>query len=412
MPRQDQMNGFNAIDDSALRESHGDYRTLFELAPIAVYCCDGSGVIQEYNHRAAVLWGRKPAPGDTDERFCGSFKLYRPDGSYMPHEQCPMGDVLTGKVPGVHDAEVHIEQPDGSRVIVIVNIAPLMDERGEIRGAINCFYDVTERKRMEELLWQSNDRLEARVTERTEELAESQKRLRTLSAELTVTEQRERQHLAVELHDDLAQLLSLIGMKLSLAKQQPMRPSLAKIITEVGEVANKAMIYTRTLMSQLSPPALSESGLPMALHWLAEQMPQHNLTVSLQIKAEIPTLPEEQALLLFQSSRELLFNCVKHAKTHEATMTLEQVDGSVCIQISDQGAGFDLADARKKAHASTSGFGLLSIRERMLSLGGRFELESSPGNGTRATLVLPLTDTLSNRSATQGSIDSKDGIGL
>lgn len=93
-------------------------------------------------------------------------------------------------------------------------------------------------------------------------------------------------------------------------------------------------------------------------------------------------------------------------------MTLEQVDGSVCIQISDQGAGFDLADARKKAHASTSGFGLLSIRERMLSLGGRFELESSPGNGTRATLVLPLTDTLSNRSATQGSIDSKDGIGL
>lgn len=84
--------------------------------------------------------GRKPAPGDTDERFCGSFKLYRPDGSYMPHEQCPMGDVLCGKMPGVHDAEVHIERPDGSRVIVIVNIAPLMDDQGEIRGAINCFY--------------------------------------------------------------------------------------------------------------------------------------------------------------------------------------------------------------------------------------------------------------------------------
>ena len=220
-----------------------------------------------------------------------------------------------------------------------------------------------------------------------------------MGAELTVTEQRERQRLAVALHDELAQLLYLIGIKLSLAKQQPMQPPLAKIITEMEEVTNKAMTYTRTLMSQLSPPALSESGLPMALQWLAEQMQQHNLFVSFQVKTEIPTIPEDQALLLFQSSRELLFNCVKHAKTHEATITLEQVDGSLCIQISDQGAGFDLADASKKAHSPTSGFGLLSIRERMLSLGGRFELESSPGNGTTATLVLPLSDTLSSRSS-------------
>jgi signal transduction histidine kinase len=405
MHRQEQMNGFNAIDDSASRESHGDYRTLFDLAPIAVYCCDGSGVIQEYNHRATELWGRKPAPGDTDERFCGSFKLYRPDGSYLPHEQCPMGDVLTGKLPGVHDAEVHIERPDGSRVIVVVNVAPLMNERGEIRGAINCFYDVTERKRMVELLWQSKDALEAQVTERTEELTESRKRLRALGAELTVTEQRERQRLAVDLHDELAQLLSLIGIKLSLAKQQPMQPLLAKIITEAEEFTNKAMTYTRTLMSQLSPPTLSESGLPMALQWLAEQMHQHNLFVSCQVKTEIPTIPGDQALLLFQSSRELLFNCIKHAKTREATITLEQVDGSVCIQISDQGAGFHLADASKKAHSPTSGFGLLSIRERLLSLGGRFELESSPGNGTTATLVLPLSGhSVESFPATQGSI--------
>jgi signal transduction histidine kinase len=367
---------------------------LFDLAPIAVYCCDGSGVIQEYNNRAVELWGRNPVPGDTDERFCGSFKLYRPDGSYMPHEQCPMGDVLCGKVPGVHDAEVHIERSDGSRVIVIVNIAPLMNEQGEIRGAINCFYDVTERKRMEELLCQSHDKLEMRVTERTEELAESQTRLRALGAELTLTEQRERQRLAADLHDELAQLLFLIGMKLSLAKQQPMQASLAKMITEVEEVTTKAMTYTRTLMSQLSPPALSGSGLPMALQWLAEQMRNHNLLVSFQIKTEIPTIPENQALLLFQSSRELLFNCVKHAKTHEAAITLEQVDASLRIQISDQGAGFDLADACKKAHSPTSGFGVLSIHERMLSLSGRFEVESSRGHGTTATLILPLSDTL------------------
>ena len=509
----------NANDGSALRESQGRYRTLFDLAPIAVYSCDASGVILEYNNRAAELWGRKPEPGDTDERFCGSFKMYRPDGSFMPHEQCPMGDVLCGKVPGIHDAEVHIERPDGSRIIIVVNIAPLMDDRGEIGGAINCFYDVTarkqaeqmlraseeryrhlfesidegvcviqvvfdannravdyiflevnpafekqtgiaqahgksmrdiasrheehwfemygqialtgesrrfefpavelhrwyegyayrvgeaherkvsilfnditDRKRAEELLYKLNVSLAARVSERTEELTESQRRLRSLGAELTATEQRERQRLATDLHDDLAQLLSLTRMKLSLAKQQPMQPPLAKIITEVEELTGKAMTYTRTLMSQLSPPDLSESGLPMALQWLSEQMKQHQLSVSVRLKTEIPTIPEEKALLLFQSIRELLFNCVKHAKTHAATITIEQVDGSLCIQISDQGAGFDLADASKKAHSPTSGFGLSSIRERMLSVGGRFELESSPGNGTTATLVLPLSD--------------------
>lgn len=387
------MNEWNANGADALRNSQERYRTLFDLAPIAVYSCDASGVVRDYNNRAVELWGRRPEPGDTDERFCGSFKMYRPDGSFMPHEQCPMGDVLSGRVPGIQDGEVHIERPDGSRVIVIVNIAPLTDDRGEIIGAINCFYDVTERKRMEGMLRQLNDKLEGRVAERTEELTASQKRLRALAAELNVTEQRERQRVAADLHDYLAQLLALGRLKLSQAKQQPMSPPIAKIVTDAEEVIDQALTYTRTLISQLSPPVLSEFGLPMALQWLTEQMRERDLSVSLHIKTQIPTMQEDQALLLFQSIRELLVNCVKHAKTPKAAVTLEQVDGSLYIQISDQGAGFDpLMSASKKEYSPTRGFGLLSIRERMLALGGRFELESSPGNGTTATLVLPLCD--------------------
>ena len=67
----------------------------------------------------------------------------------MPHEQCPMAEVVAGKIPAVHDAEVLIERPDGSRVTVVVNIRPLITERGEITGAINCFYDITQRKQAE-----------------------------------------------------------------------------------------------------------------------------------------------------------------------------------------------------------------------------------------------------------------------
>jgi two-component system CheB/CheR fusion protein len=137
-------------DEEALRESEERYRTLFDLGPVAVYSCDTSGEIRQFNRRAAELWGRAPAVGDTDERFCGSYKLFRPDGSFMPHEQCPMAEVLSGKISEAHDAEVSIERPDGSQVVVVVNIRPLKSRRGEVTGAINCFYDITERKQAEQ----------------------------------------------------------------------------------------------------------------------------------------------------------------------------------------------------------------------------------------------------------------------
>src|SRR5882724_1640107 len=151
--------------DEALRRSEERYRTLFNLGPVAIYSIDTSGVIQEFNPRAAELWGREPALGDTDERFCGSYKLFRPDGSFMPHEQCPMAEVVSGKIPAAHDAEVLIERPDGSRVTVIVNIRPLKNKEGEITGAINCFYDITERKQSEQLLARAQAELRSHAEE-------------------------------------------------------------------------------------------------------------------------------------------------------------------------------------------------------------------------------------------------------
>jgi PAS domain S-box-containing protein len=122
---------------------------LFEQLPFAVYVCDRDGVVLQYNRRAAELWGRSPELGDPNERFCGSYRMFRPDGSLLPHHQCPMADVLRTGV-SVREQEVHIERPNGSRGIALVDIEPVRDSDGNIVGAVNCFQDITERKRNEE----------------------------------------------------------------------------------------------------------------------------------------------------------------------------------------------------------------------------------------------------------------------
>jgi two-component system, chemotaxis family, CheB/CheR fusion protein len=132
--------------EAQLRDSEERFRTLFDLGPVAVYYCAASGIIENFNRRAVELWGRAPVRGDTFERFCGSYKMYRLDGSFLPHERCPMAEVLQNEIPEALDQEVLIERPDGSRITVVVNIRQLKDEKGQVTGALNCFYDVTERK--------------------------------------------------------------------------------------------------------------------------------------------------------------------------------------------------------------------------------------------------------------------------
>jgi PAS domain S-box-containing protein len=138
------------------REKH--YRTLFQLIPTAMYVCDATGVIQEFNRRAVELWGREPERGNPRERFCGAFKLFYPDGRPMPHEKCPMARALQGEEIGANDAEMLVERPDGLRRSIMALPQVVRNERGEIIEALNCLYDVTERKQAEEALREGEQR--------------------------------------------------------------------------------------------------------------------------------------------------------------------------------------------------------------------------------------------------------------
>ena len=140
------------------------------MAAYAVRAPDG--VIAWFNSRAAKLWGRVPVIGDTDERFCGSHLLYHADGTYMAHCDTPVALALKTGV-SVHEEEVVIERPDGSRVIVWVHIDPIRDSEGTIVGVVNFFRDITERKQKEVELRQLYEEAEshaARLREAHEQL--------------------------------------------------------------------------------------------------------------------------------------------------------------------------------------------------------------------------------------------------
>lgn len=137
------MAGSSGSTDDSAADGEDPFRALVELLPVAVYVCDApTGVISFYNARAAELWGREPRVGDTDERFCGSFRLWRPDGSFLAHDQTPMADaVLAGRA--ARNEEVVIERPDGTRITVLANVDPILDAAGRVACAINVFSDTT-----------------------------------------------------------------------------------------------------------------------------------------------------------------------------------------------------------------------------------------------------------------------------
>ncbi|MCE5325442.1 MAG: PAS domain S-box protein [Planctomycetaceae bacterium] len=233
--------------------------------------------------------------------------------------------------------------------------------------------DVTERKRAESAL-----------RDRTHQL-------RALASELTLTEQRERHRLAEVLHDGLQQLL--VGAKFRLAMlDRSSDPTVRTGVAGVDELISESIQTSRSLTAELSPPILYEGGLVAALEWLGRWMQEkHALTVDLDAPDMMPGISEETTVLLFQATRELLFNVVKHAGVKSAAVRVTwSQEGVITIAVVDQGQGFDAGAIGTRAR-DAGGFGLFSISERIELLGGRMEIDSAPQRGSRFTLTAPAT---------------------
>jgi PAS domain S-box-containing protein len=146
-PGWPQGSAFPWLDAEALVRGDGYFREVLEALPAAVYITDPAGRITYYNEAAVALWGHRPELGKSE--WCGSWKLFWPDGRPLPHGDCPMALAVKERRP-IRGMEAVAERPDGSRVPFIPYPTPLYDASGTFVGAVNMLVDITERKRAEE----------------------------------------------------------------------------------------------------------------------------------------------------------------------------------------------------------------------------------------------------------------------
>lgn len=364
---------------SALGESERRLKAIVDSALDGIITIDDQGTIQSVNPAVARLFGYA-----SDALLGRHVTLLMPTPYCVEerHDQDVTQQLTASRVGGLSREMLGVRMDRSSFPVELAISENHLDDAVTYTLLLR---DITERKKVQEQTRQWTIELEQRVSERTEELLLSRTRLRALASDLTLTEQRERQRLATELHDYLAQLLVFGRMKLSQAKRGNLGPA-TTLVKELDDMLDEALTYTRSLVAQLSPPVLREFGLVVAIKWLAEQMRRHEMTVTVQCEADLAPVREDQAVLIFQSARELLINVSKHARTAQATISVWIEKGMLHLSVGDEGVGFDQTSTTNLAAPM---FGLFSIRERMEALGGRMVVESSPGCGTTITLVVP-----------------------
>jgi signal transduction histidine kinase len=326
-------------------------------------------MIMLYNRRAVELWGREPKLGDTasDERFCGSFRLYELDGTFMPHDQSYMAKVLREGIT-VHDQELIIERPDGSRITVLANIAPIRDEAGTVIGAVNVFQDITKRKQAEQLLKQ-------------------------LSARLLQLQDEERRRIARELHDSHAQSLAALAMNLAILNKsaKTLDPRARQALAESLALSEACVREIRTISYLLHPPFLDEAGLASALRWYVDGFSQRSgIQVQLDVPAELGRLSRGVETTLFRIVQECLSNIHRHSGSPTAHIRIAPDSTQITLEVWDNGHGMppEMLNSAGEPVAGL-GVGIAGMQERVCQLQGKMEIYSSR-RGTRVKVALPL----------------------
>ncbi len=341
-----------------LKGSQYPYRVFVDTMNEGAATLTSEGTVLYCNNRLAGMLKTSP------DRVVGS-SIYQ----FLPPAETS-GFKSAVEKSGREDTRIELFLQREDQALIPVHLSLNAFAGQDLPAVCMVAMDLTERKRAEE------------------KIGLYQRQLRALAAELALSEERERRRLAAELHDRVGQSLALAKIKLLSLVRSNIHPDLLSPLAEITGMIDTTIRDTHSLIFEISPPVLYQVGFEAAVEWLAEHFQeQYGLRIDLKIDSNPKPLKEDLRIALFQAIRELLVNVIKHAKAARAEVSVKDAGNNLRIVVRDDGMGFTFsADERQGA---TKGFGLFNIRERLHHLGAEMTVESSPGKGTRVTLIVP-----------------------
>lgn len=365
------------LDQLALEEARTFTQQALTASNIAVWTLDLQSNTVKMDERGQTLFGVIP-----DLSLVNGLKKIHPEDKTRVEAQLKAALDPAGK--GKFESEFRQLTPARQyRWFAVLSITTF-DDTADGKKAIRLHgtvQDIHERKTTELALDALTLELEARVEHRTREVRE-------LAAQLTLSEQTERQMLAKALHDNVQQELIAVQFALARMRKDLDGRKVSEKLSHAEGLVKNVVKLTRNVTSDLKPRTLDELDLCKTLNWLIDTMKERfDLTVTLTGKERCDVKNEAVRALIYNLTRELLFNIVKHADTKEAGVDLQVNATMLELRVEDKGSGFT-PDFNASTPSGT-GLGLTGAHKRLQLFGGSLDIKSKPSQGTRITIQLP-----------------------
>lgn len=351
------------------RRLEGMFRDVLEFAPDAFILSDIQGKIVHINAQAEQLfgYGRKELIGLTT-------KVLFPHHLHRDHENIRNRYIQQplGRMTGI---SLQCLRKDGAEFPCDINLSSLETDRGRLLMAV--IRDISVHQQAEQAL------------------SDSQQRLREMAAQNEATREKERKHIAREVHDELGQVLTALRMDISLLGMRygTQNPALIDKLTSMKGLVDRAIQGVRNVAVNLRPAAL-DMGLVPAIEWLCSEFTgRTGVPCILKAQEENISLDDTRSVVVFRIAQESLTNITRYAQASRVNVALGRRGTNLWVEVRDNGQGFDLAAA-----AARKSFGLLGMRERALALGGQVHVNSVLGQGTTIRVTIPLRNEMTEEA--------------
>jgi PAS domain S-box-containing protein len=340
--------------EAVLRESEERFRVMADTTPSLVWMCDARGRITYLNGRRIAFTGP-----DTDAGYGDNWIAHvHPDD--VEQVLNTLYEALKVKEP--FSQEYRLRRSDGVYRWMFDVASPRINGDGSFGGFIGSAIDTTDQKL-------------------------AQQALEKVSGQLIEAQEKERSRIARDLHDDICQRLAVLSLEIERANRTSSGPAAAtkQNLENIRQHCSEITRDVQSLSHQLHSSTLNYLGVVAAIKaFCTEFSRQHQVTIEFT-DSNIPRdLPKDISLCLFRIAQEALHNAVKYSGTNQFFVTLSATGEEIQLVVYDEGAGFDVAGAKKNR-----GLGLVSMQERAHLVQGRFSIESKPGKGTKISVVVP-----------------------